>query len=399
MIKLTPQEAWQRIAATSTKRKAKGKPTIPEVTEIGGNIYVFAQDGNAVVTTSYEDLPAVIGESENADTIPPAMMEFLDAMADEVSKAEAKEQQPTSAKAPRKAAAKATTRKTIQPLVLSKWAQGEPFNDKISLNGKKWLTGCNATALAQILYYWGCQDHNGKKYHRGCTAVKAYTTETSKFKVEALPPITVFDYAHLTADKPKTKAEKAAVSTLLEYCSKSIQSDYKQGATSASASDVAKVLQSHFRIKANWKYPKGQSTAWLEDTIYSSLKQGYPCILGGKNKGSHAFICDGYNADTGKFHFNWGWGGSYDGWYYITALTPSSSDYSSLHALIVGIHPEYILGDVNGDGDVSVQDLSESVKVVMSGEYNEKADVNSDGKVDVNDVQTIANHITGKEQL
>ena len=393
MNKLTPMEAWQRIAATSTRRKAKGTATVPECTAVG-DYYVFE---SGVVLSAYEELPPILGEGESGGaSIPPAMAQFLEMLSQEIANAESKDTTNTPTKAPKKAK---TSRKTIQPLIECKWNQTAPFNDKIIIGGKKCVTGCNATALAQLIYYWGCQPHKGKYYHRGCTAVKGYSTKTNDWKVEGLPPIKVFDYANLVPKNPKTKVEKNAVATLMEYCGKAMRSDYKPNATSAFASEMADVLEQMFRLKANWKYPQNQSIAWLEDTIYLSLYNGYPVVLGGKNKGSHCFLCDGYDADTGKFHFNWGWGGSYDGWYYITALTPSSSDYSSLHALIVGIHPEYILGDVNGDGDVSVQDLSESVKVVMSGEYNEKADVNSDGKVDVNDVQTIANHITGKEQL
>ena len=33
----------------------------------------------------------------------------------------------------------------------------------------------------------------------------------------------------------------------------------------------------------------------------------------------HAFICDGYD-DNGLFHFNWGWSGSHNGFFAMSAL-------------------------------------------------------------------------------
>ncbi len=35
------------------------------------------------------------------------------------------------------------------------------------------------------------------------------------------------------------------------------------------------------------------------------------------------FFCDGYDGD-GLFHFNWGWGGSSDGYYALSAMNPST---------------------------------------------------------------------------
>ncbi|MEI6457045.1 MAG: T9SS type A sorting domain-containing protein, partial [bacterium] len=58
--------------------------------------------------------------------------------------------------------------------------------------------------------------------------------------------------------------------------------------------------------------------------------------------GAHAFICDGYN-DAGMFHFNWGWGGSFDGYFQINNLNPGKagveSQYNCFHEMIKGVRP------------------------------------------------------------
>ena len=45
-----------------------------------------------------------------------------------------------------------------------------------------------------------------------------------------------------------------------------------------------------------------------------------------------------------------------------------------------------VLGDVNGDGVVSVLDVVQIVNMVLESEYNASADVNGDGSTDVLDV-------------
>ncbi|MCI5144134.1 MAG: hypothetical protein D3923_01090, partial [Candidatus Electrothrix sp. AR3] len=52
----------------------------------------------------------------------------------------------------------------------------------------------------------------------------------------------------------------------------------------------------------------------------------------------HAFVCDGYmNADY--FHFNWGWSGINDGYFYLNALTPGGDNFSTDQEAIIGITP------------------------------------------------------------
>jgi PKD repeat protein len=46
-------------------------------------------------------------------------------------------------------------------------------------------------------------------------------------------------------------------------------------------------------------------------------------------------VCDGYNGNY--FHFNWGWGGLYNGYFYLSALNPGTHDFNWWHAAVVGI--------------------------------------------------------------
>jgi hypothetical protein len=57
------------------------------------------------------------------------------------------------------------------------------------------------------------------------------------------------------------------------------------------------------------------------------------------NINGHAFVCDGYQ-DTTYFHFNFGWGGSADGYFYVNALSPQGQNFNLAQELIINIYPD-----------------------------------------------------------
>jgi len=71
----------------------------------------------------------------------------------------------------------------------------------------------------------------------------------------------------------------------------------------------------------------------------SSLNKKRPVLYTGQGTGGHAFVCDGYQG-TSYFHFNWGWNGSYDGYFYISSLTPGGDNFNSYQGAVLDIHPK-----------------------------------------------------------
>lgn len=399
MKRLSPQEAWQRIAATSPRHKAKGNASMPEMLMAKDDIYIFAQDGAATITTAYEELPAVIGQWEEGEGVmPDAIVELTNGYAKQVA-AWAAQDEPSQ---PRKAKAKAASaRVDIPAMIKAQWGQWEPFNNNIRIDGKECPTGCAAMAMALILYYWGCQPHDGKYYHRGCMAVKSYKTSTLKSKMTALPSLTMFDYKHMTPNSPKTKEGKQAVAQMLEYLGKACKSDYTEKGTSAYLSQAYHVLEDHVRLakKMGYIYASQIGEDAFAEKVYQSLKNGCPVIMSGSKTsgGCHIFVVDGYNAKTGLFHVNFGWYGQYDGWYALSAA--NAIDYTINKTAITNIKPTYVLGDVDGDGKVTVNDVMEVVTTIKNGGYSPPADVNNDGEVSINDADRIVKHVLEKEEL
>ena len=55
--------------------------------------------------------------------------------------------------------------------------------------------------------------------------------------------------------------------------------------------------------------------------------------------GGHVYVCDGYQ-DSTHFHFNWGWAGAYNGYYYIDNLTPGGININGGQGAIFNIYPD-----------------------------------------------------------
>ena len=414
MARITPHEALQRVSSAQQQgmRLAPAKNKKIEVTEfvrdVDENVYLFRKGEGSLVLPADDELTPILGESDSGDLtieLPPPYEDWVEMYAKEVAihqntpllieegaeKTTVDGDKPTAAAEPRK---------TIPYMVKTKWSQNYPYNAHLDFGDGRCLVGCPAVMIGQIMHYWGY-----KGYRRGCTATTAYSYKGEPYKVAALPPITVFDYAHLTTSKPKTAEEIEAVATMLEYIAKAVKSCFGLDATWSYTDVYPPLMRDRLRLGSGIKEVNTLelSEAAFAEKVYQELALGKPVGMSGVNdsgSGSHAFVCDGYNAATDKFHFNWGWGGYYDGYYAMTALKLTSTiNYNIRKRAVIGIQPEYRLGDANRDGNVNITDAMVAFNHNLKGTYDEAADINSDGKVTVADGQRIVNHILHKDTL
>lgn len=258
-------------------------------------------------------------------------------------------------------------RVVIEPMVSTHWNQDAPYNNKIPRyagDNEKWqekecMTGCVATAMAGVMKF-----HEWPKAET--TAIPAYYvpdysegTKTTWY-IDELPPVT-FDWANMIDNyKAKneetgesevvgTEAQQDAVATLMRYCAQAVEMQLGPNSSAVTAHEIAKVLISYFGYASTAGYVKREAYGideW-EELIYNELAARRPMQYNGiGSSGGHAFICDGYNAD-GLFHFNWGWGGSDDGYFSLSVLNPyfdatgraTYTGFSTDQSAIIGIQP------------------------------------------------------------
>lgn len=353
--------------------------------EASETLYEYKQGKLRIFAPAFDELPPIIGTCEVGENDMPEVVEdWLTDYARELEQLE-------NGTAALIDGDKGTSEdgETINPLVPFKWAQKDPYNRYI-INGC--VTGCGATAVSMLIKYWG-----DLGFHRGMPPTESYTTKTCKYIVPALKSVIAFDYKHMPIGKPETPQEIAAVATLMQHVGYALKSDYKTTGTSSGLTNIAKVLKDNLQMGSKVKAIYASNGAKVfEESIKAEIKAARPVLLGGWNSsgtGGHFFLCDGYDPITNFFHINWGAGGNYDGWFALMALNPGKYNYSSYKKAIIGIQPDYIKGDVNGDGIISVADVMMGQQMILHHQYSEEADANGDGVFDVTDLMLIAQEI------
>lgn len=320
--------------------------------------YIFnASDGQGyVIVSGDERAKEVLGYSDTGhlteETMPCGMKMLLDSYAEEIKSLSTTpfsndvlnsiggEDTFGNTVAPMKIAA---TRTNISPLVSCQWGQSSPYNGQCPRSGySQCIVGCAATAMSQVLYYWG----KTRGYDLRASSIPSYTTHTNKIYCEELPS-TTFDWASM---KDEASSDPAAAK-LCRYVGQALKMDYGVNGSEAWGSDMAPAYREYFGIdnhvravfRTDYNYDD-----W-EAIIYNEIANSRPVILCGvyysSGWGGHGFVCDGYQESTGKYHINWGWNGSYDGFFSLTALNSSGStgtgsgNYSIYLTAIIGIQP------------------------------------------------------------
>lgn len=225
---------------------------------------------------------------------------------------------------------------SVLPLVQTKWNQNPYYNDLCPPNT---VTGCVATAMAQIMKYWNFPN-NGSGFH-------SYNHPTLG-TISANFGGTTYQWGSMPNI---VNSSNYSVATLMYHCGVSVDMQYgavSTGGSSAQTLDVENALKNYFGYKTT---VDGVSRinyteiAWT-NLIKSELNASRPIQYAATgNGGGHSFVCDGYD-NNDMFHFNWGWGGNSDGYFQINLLNPSAlgtgggtGGFYSNHRAIVGIEP------------------------------------------------------------
>lgn len=231
----------------------------------------------------------------------------------------------------------------VSPLLTSRWDQGDPYNAMCPMydNTQRCVTGCVATAMAQIMYY--------HRWPLRGTGSYSYETVINKKNVTLSADFgnTVYEWDKMTPgyDDNSSQESKDAVATLMSHCGISLDMDYGL-ASGAASHKVPYALFTYFGYDKGMSYKSRNYYGIIEweSIMRKELDSGRIVqYAGGSSSGAHSFVCDGYNRD-GYFHINWGWGGMSNGYFRTTALTPSSqgvggsdSGYNYSQDMIVGI--------------------------------------------------------------
>jgi hypothetical protein len=315
--------------------------------------YVFNTTRNRgfVIVAGDDSMEPIIGYttqgSFDEDDLPENFKAWLEQTAAEIEAAGKQPAQTRGTSGPKPVARTVAIHQEVKPLIITTWDQGNynnsinsdgVYNSHLPMIGSKYpCTGCVATAGAQVMNYY--------KWPVAPTqAVPGYGSAANT--TEDLPPIT-FQWDKMKTSYSYNDPDADAVADLMLYCGYAAQMNYGVNGSSASTKILAEGMCKYFDYNPNaWKmvFRSDYSISEWDEIVYNELASGRPIIYSGSFNGGHAFICDGYDGE-GLFHFNWGWGGGYNGYFKLQATNPkgeadiSDMGYISNNYCIIGLQP------------------------------------------------------------
>ncbi len=235
------------------------------------------------------------------------------------------------------------------------WNQDSPYNyyapEAGNGPGGRCYAGCVATAMSQVMKYW---DHPAQGSGSHSYYCQGYGMQSADFG-EA-----VYDWEHMPDRlSGASQQEIEAVALLMYHCGVAVEMQFSPTGSGANSWDVPYAIERYFSYSshANLEMRDMYTLKDWQDMLKESFDIGWPVYYSGfSNSGGHAFVCDGYD-DSDLFHFNWGWGGSSDGWFVIDEI-----DYSGWAQAIFN----YVPSDVYEYMPLEPTDFS----VVPSGDFD-----------------------------
>lgn len=249
-----------------------------------------------------------------------------------------------------------SNREQVGPLLTTTWDQGQYYNamcpeDENGPGGHA-VTGCTATAIAQIIKYWGYPVRGrGLHSYQSDYGEISVNYEESVYSFEDMPDV-------LTPESLETEIN--TVAKLISDCGVAVNMMYSANESSAYNFEARAALIDFFKFGPNVNYAE---KSFFEENewnllLISELDENRPIYYTGRGTAGHAFVCDGYNVD-GYYHFNFGWSGNGNGWYLTEAVNPMGLDFSSNQAAILGIAPNengnVIIGQMQGTSTFNVE--------------------------------------------
>lgn len=220
------------------------------------------------------------------------------------------------------------------------WNQNEPFNRLTPIvNGKHTVIGCVPLAMGMVMRFFGYPaSGSGSLPSYSYTMDNGTTCSIDGFE---LGHAYEWDKIKFNYKEGYTEEEGDAVARLVYDCGVAVQAKFDES-TSASTQKMAGCAVDFFGFDAGAYYYKRElfSDAEWMDMLKAELQERPILYSAKRDAGGHAFLVDGYD-EAGNVSVNWGWGGTSNGYYAISAFTPSENrQYIYNHGAVFGLKPK-----------------------------------------------------------
>ncbi len=248
------------------------------------------------------------------------------------------------------------------PLLTTQWDQDYPYNQlcpRDPMNDYSYsYAGCPAVAMAQIVNY--LQTTQNTRFSDSDDYAHHYLgrnfnidDDWEALQFPSFPQLNkMLDSVDAAFGRDEELSDEL-VAALIFACGTACKQVYSSQGSGTFAVDQAYDAYQRFGFTNCRLFRTPDSLMYA--TLISNLKAGYPAHLAVENpEGTvgHNVVVDGYRETDGKFHINFGYGGSLDNWYSI----PDPNFYygmTKLEGIIVDIIPNAS----------SVQDFSDNLPI------------------------------------
>lgn len=225
----------------------------------------------------------------------------------------------------------------VEPLITSSWDQGLYYNEMCPADpggpGGHCFVGCVPTTMGQLCNYFRFPQTGTGSYSYECPPYGELSADFGNSN---------YDWNQMPSN---VSTNSLATAQILYHLGVSCDLVYGPDGSGMYNHKAAYALRTHFKYSPETQYVYRDSTSLNWDSLLvSHLDRKMPMYYAGwsvPNIYGHAFVCDGYQ-ESSYFHFNWGWSGSYDGYFYTDNLTPGGSNFNLAQEVIINCFPDTV---------------------------------------------------------
>ena len=301
--------------------------TAPSAQASGEAYYLFASeaDGRLLIVSGDERMPCILGYTDQAlrgQSLPDGLTDLLESYQAQYGALSKTTDTP----------ARSALYKGERLLPTAEWGQWAPFNQ---MTPQAYPTGCAATAMAIVMRYhqWPLVGEGDKTHIWKDSVMTAHFGQTH------------YDWEHMPLSYTNYTAEQAqAVALLMRHAGISVEMYYDAESSGARQTLVPVALSQYFRYASTARLLNASDydAATWDAMMRREIDADRPVIYTGESRlgrGAHGFVLDGYRDNL--FHFNFGWNGSGNGYFAISAMTSTDGkfEFANKQQAVVGISP------------------------------------------------------------
>jgi len=225
----------------------------------------------------------------------------------------------------------------VAPLINTRWGEGCLYNAACPTDTASHATclhvpaGSGAIAMAQIMKYYQHPAHGTGEhgYQHPQYGIQYANFGATNYDWNGMP------------DSLTTGND--ALASLIYQCGVAQNMNYGSTVSTSLAYDIDSAFIKYFGYPqtAVWKQKSDYSDSEWIAMLKTELDAAHPLLYSGSDSLGlvhQFFICDGYQ-DAGLFHFNWGRGGGYDGYYSLADLSPDTVNVTFAQCALFSLAP------------------------------------------------------------